>query len=299
MLAAGMTATGRRSSHRVSGAVVHTYTGGEDGFLVNTHVVEGPSRLVVFDTQFLRPYALEAADMIEAIGKPVARIIITELHPDHWAGAGVLNERFPTAPVFALDGVRNYIRDSGQVLLTRRRAALGDAVPERAFTPTHVLAEGEETIDSLHFRFEKAIDAESAGALITTLPETRTAFLIDIVYRPNFPPVVVPLNLPASRGPVPLRQVLSEWVGLVRAWEARADDFDLILVGHGDPLDRDGFREACSATIAYLTSTSDIAADAPTADDFAARMKAEFADREPHGWIDLSARQLFSAGRPI
>jgi len=78
---------------------VHTYTGGEDGFLVNTHVVEGSRRLVVFDTQFLRPYANEAADMIEAIGKAVERIIITEVHPDHWFGAGVLHKRFPTAPV--------------------------------------------------------------------------------------------------------------------------------------------------------------------------------------------------------
>lgn len=278
---------------------MHTYTGGEDGFFVNTHVVEGPSRLVVFDTQFLQPYAREAAEIIDAIGKPVERIIITELHPDHWFGAGVLHERFPSAPVFALDAARNYIRDKGAAILTARRATLGNVVPEPAFAPTHVLGEGEAAIDSVRFRFEKAIDAESVGALITTLPEGRTAFLIDIVYRPTFPPVIVPLELPPGRGPVPLRQVLSDWIGLIRAWEARADDFDLVLVGHGDPLDGAGFRAACRATVAYLLKASDVLADAPTAGDFAARMKSEFADREQHGWIDLSASQLFSAGRPI
>ncbi|HEV2439677.1 MAG TPA: MBL fold metallo-hydrolase [bacterium] len=287
---------GRRSSNGVGGVVVHTYTGGEDGFLVNTHVVEGPRRLVVFDAQFLRPYAHEAANMIEAIGKPVERIIITEGHPDHWFGAGVLHERFPTAPVFALEGVRNYVRDTGPAVLAARRATLGDVVPERTFAPTRVLGEGEETIDSIRFRFEKAIDAESAGALITTLPEGRSVFLGDIVYRPNLPPVIVPLNLPE---PSPLRRVLSDWIGLVRAWEARADAFNLILVGHGDPLDRAGFRRACAATAEYLITASDILTGAPSADAFAARMKMEFADRDQHGWIDLSANQLFAAGRPI
>lgn len=290
---------GRRSSNCARGAVVHTYTGGEDGFLVNTHVVEGPRRLVVFDAQFLRPYADEAADMIEAIGKPVERIIITEVHPDHWFGAGVLHERFPNAPVFALEGVRNYIRDTGPALLAARRATLGDLVPERTCSPTHVLGEGEETIDSIRFRFEKAIDAESAGALITTLPEGRSAFLGDIVYGPTFPPVIVPLGLPSSHGPIKLRQVLSDWVGLIRAWDARADEFDLVLAGHGDPLDRTDFRTACRATVAYLLKASDILEDARTAGDFATRMKSEFADRDQHRWIDLSASQLFAAGRPM
>jgi len=294
-----MARIGKVSSTRVAGAAVHTYSGGADGFLVNTHIVEGPSRLVVFDAQFLRPYALEAADIIDAIGKPVARIIITEVHPDHWAGAGVLHERFPDAPVFALAGVRNYIRNHGQALLTRRRAALGDAVPERALVPAHLLDEGAETIDSMRFLFERAIDAESSGALVTTLPAARAAFLIDLVYRSTLPPVVVPLNRPAGSRPVPLRQTLTNWIGLVRAWEAKSGELDLVLLGHGDPLDRDGFREACRATVAYLSTVADVAADAQSAAEFAARMKSEFADREQHGWIDLSASQLFSEGRPV
>ncbi len=35
--------------HRnVNGVRVHTYTGGKDGYLVNTHIIEGQSQLVVF-----------------------------------------------------------------------------------------------------------------------------------------------------------------------------------------------------------------------------------------------------------
>jgi hypothetical protein len=118
---------GRRSSNRVGDAIVHTYTGGEDGFLV---------------------------------------------HPDHWFGAGVLHEHFPSAPV-----------DVG------RRGA------------------------------QTRLFAESAGALITTLPEGRSA--------------------------------------------------------------------------------TDILADAPSAGDFAVRMKMEFADRKQHEWIDLSANLPYAARRPI
>jgi len=52
-----------------------------------------------------------------------------------------------------------------------------------------------------------------------------------------------------------------------------------------------------ASDIAYLIKALEILVNAPTAGDFGARMKSEFADREQHGWIDLSTSQLYSAGR--
>lgn len=66
-------------------ARVHTYTAPGEGLLVNTHVVETDSRLVVVDGQFLLPYATEVADYIERLGKPVERFVLSHVHVDREA----------------------------------------------------------------------------------------------------------------------------------------------------------------------------------------------------------------------
>jgi hypothetical protein len=47
---------------------IHTYISPPDGFLVNTHMIEGPEKLVLFDGQLLNTYA-------SRLGKPVEQII--------------------------------------------------------------------------------------------------------------------------------------------------------------------------------------------------------------------------------
>lgn len=141
-------------------ARVHTYTAPEDGFLVNTHVVETDDRLVVVDGQFFLPYATEVADYIERLGKPVERFVLTHVHPDHYSGFQVLTERFP-APLHALEGVKDYVDRYAPEVLRIWREKLGDGVAERAPRIAGVLRPGEETIDGLTYGFEHVADAES------------------------------------------------------------------------------------------------------------------------------------------
>jgi glyoxylase-like metal-dependent hydrolase (beta-lactamase superfamily II) len=83
---------------------IHTYVSPPDGFLVNTHMVEGEAALVIFDGQLLNAYAAEVAAYASRLGKPVEQIIVSHGHPDHWAGLEVLAARFPTASIVALAG---------------------------------------------------------------------------------------------------------------------------------------------------------------------------------------------------
>jgi glyoxylase-like metal-dependent hydrolase (beta-lactamase superfamily II) len=69
---------------------IHTYVSPPDGFLVNTHIVEGEASLVIFDGQLLNAYAAEVAAYASRLGKPVEQIIVSHGHPDHWAGLEVL-----------------------------------------------------------------------------------------------------------------------------------------------------------------------------------------------------------------
>src|SRR5258707_10877522 len=93
---------------------IHSYLSPADGFHVNTQMIEGPTAVVIFDGQLLLPYAGEVASYVQALGKPVDRIILSHAHTDHWSGLQGLTERFPHAPGFALDGGADQLRAKGQ-----------------------------------------------------------------------------------------------------------------------------------------------------------------------------------------
>ena len=78
---------------------IHSYLSPADGLLVNTQMIEGRNAVVIFDGQLLLPYAAEVASYVQALGKPVDRIILSHAHTDHWGGLQILTERFPDARV--------------------------------------------------------------------------------------------------------------------------------------------------------------------------------------------------------
>src|SRR6202049_1797585 len=107
---------------------IHSYLSPVDGFHVNTQMIEGPTAVVIFDSQLLLPYADEIASYVQTLGKPVDRIVLSHAHTDHWSGLQVLTERFPDARVFALAGVADQVRARGSTRLDALRPIYGDKV---------------------------------------------------------------------------------------------------------------------------------------------------------------------------
>ena len=68
-------------------APIHTFTASEDGWLVNSHVIEFPSQLFVIDAQYTLPNAREVVGYARNLRKPMTRLIVTHCHPDHILGA--------------------------------------------------------------------------------------------------------------------------------------------------------------------------------------------------------------------
>ena len=56
---------------------IHTYTSPPEGWLVNTHILEGPTKLIIFDGQPVRAHADEAAAYASRLNKSVDRIILS------------------------------------------------------------------------------------------------------------------------------------------------------------------------------------------------------------------------------
>src|SRR6202048_5237642 len=164
---------------------IHSYLSPADGFHVNTQMIEGPTAVVIFDVKLLLPYAGEVASYVQALGKPVDRIILSHAHTDHWSGLQVLTERFPDARVFALDGVADPIRARGKARLDSFRQTYGDRIATRVTVPTEIITEGLQRIDGITYDFKRFIDAEADLQLAALLPEQKVLMAFDLVFSPN------------------------------------------------------------------------------------------------------------------
>src|SRR5580698_2825552 len=88
---------------------IHTYTAPEDGWVVNSHILEFPTQIFVVDAQYRLKYAEEVKAYAANLAKPITRLYVTHFHPDHVLGAQV----FGDVPVYALAEVKAKIEAVG------------------------------------------------------------------------------------------------------------------------------------------------------------------------------------------
>jgi glyoxylase-like metal-dependent hydrolase (beta-lactamase superfamily II) len=110
---------------------------------VNAYLVEGERDLVVIDSTLTVSGGRAVREGIEAIGKPLAAVLLTHAHPDHYGGA-VEVVAGVDAPIVATAGVDAVIRRDDAMKEAILRPMFGDEWPsERAF-PTRLVQSGEE-----------------------------------------------------------------------------------------------------------------------------------------------------------
>lgn len=113
------------------------------GTPVNAYVVEGERRLVAIDGTLTVSGGRAVRERIEAIGKPLAALLVTHAHPDHYGGA-VEVVAGSEAPIVATAGVDAAIRRDDEGKEAILRPMFGDEWPaERAF-PTRLVESGAE-----------------------------------------------------------------------------------------------------------------------------------------------------------
>jgi glyoxylase-like metal-dependent hydrolase (beta-lactamase superfamily II) len=258
---------------------IHSYLSPTDGFHVNTQMIEGPTAVVIFDGQLLLPYAGEVASYVQALGKPVDRIILSHAHTDHWSGLQALTERFPDAPLFALDGVADQIRARGQGRLDSFRPIYGDRIATKVTIPTETITEGVQRIDGITYDFKRFVDAESDLQLAALLPEQKVLMAFDLVFSPN-----EHLFTGADH--------FDHWMTVLEQLKA-LQGYDTITIGHDTPV----HRSAIDSTISYVKRAKEIHAASADAKTYSKSLKAAFPDLQHAEWVDLSARLLYAAPR--
>jgi glyoxylase-like metal-dependent hydrolase (beta-lactamase superfamily II) len=258
---------------------IHSYLSPLDGFHVNTQMIEGPTAIVIFDGQLLLPYAGEVASYVQALGKPVDRIILSHAHTDHWAGLQVLTERFADARVFALDGVADPIRARGKARLDSFRQIYGDRIATRVTVPTEIITEGLQRIDGITYDFKRFVDAEADLQLAALLPEQKVLMAFDLVFSPNEHVFTVVDHF-------------DHWMTVLESLKA-LEGYDTITIGHDTPV----HRSAIDSTITYVKRAREIHAASADAKTYSESLKAAFPDRQLASMVDFSAKLLYAARR--
>jgi glyoxylase-like metal-dependent hydrolase (beta-lactamase superfamily II) len=165
-----------------------------------THIIETSDNLVLIDAQFVEKNAQEFRKYADSLTKPIARLIISHSHPDHWSGL----ENFKDVEVYAFQETSEKMTQNGASVI-----------------PQSVLTEGTFELDGVTFKVEKRRDAEADVQAVISLPNHHVIALSDLLYNEIHP--FTALNQ------------FDNWINLLNDY--KAGKYDFYLTGHGEPGD--------------------------------------------------------------
>jgi glyoxylase-like metal-dependent hydrolase (beta-lactamase superfamily II) len=221
---------------------------------VNSYLVHGPSGLVIVDGQLTVPDADKVRTAVEASGAPVAALVVTHPHPDHYAGAARLLADLD-APIVATSAVDAVIRRDDAEKAAIVGPMIGGAWPaERRFPD--IVVESGTTIEygGLAFTPTDIGPAESDADSLWMLDRT-TVFSGDVVYNGMH------AYLADGRA--------AEWLAVLDRLETDLDENAVLCVGHGELGSKALLKTQRDYIEAFLAAVS-----AATALDSAARHDA-------------------------
>jgi glyoxylase-like metal-dependent hydrolase (beta-lactamase superfamily II) len=259
---------GEMTETQCDGIRVYTYTAPDDGWRVNTHLIELPTQIIAVDAQYTLRYAREIVDYIRTLGKPITRLYITHYHPDHLLGAAAF-----AAPLHALAEVKAKIELVGDRVAAEEHAKLGKVTPQRAERPSRIAIPGMEVIEGTRFEFLRLRHAETEDALMIGLPDQRILITQDLIYN----------AVHAFIG----EQAFDGWAVALKSY--RALPYDRILPGHGAP----GGPELYDAMAQYLTVARAALSEASDPDDLKRRLISAFPQFGGRTLLDHEMRFLF------
>jgi glyoxylase-like metal-dependent hydrolase (beta-lactamase superfamily II) len=208
--------------------LIHRRSSSAEAALVNAYLVETPKGVVAVDSMLTVSDSRALRRDVEALGKPLLAVLLTQSHPDHYGGLTELVAG-DDIPIIATRGVQEVIRRDDPLKETILRPMFGDEwVAERTFPNTTV--EDGETLEFDRVRFT-AIDlgpSESPHDNPWLLgDDERIVFLGDQIYDH--------VHCYLADG------FFEEWLSNIEALRRRFPRDAVLHVGHGGPVDADAW----------------------------------------------------------
>jgi glyoxylase-like metal-dependent hydrolase (beta-lactamase superfamily II) len=122
---------------------IHTHTTDEAGFAVNSYLVETPEAVLAIDAPFLLSDARSFRAQLDAIGKPLAGVMITHAHPDHVNGIATLVAGLGEVPIIATPGVDRVHREIDGPKRAQWTPVYGDNYPTEPMFANQLVADGD------------------------------------------------------------------------------------------------------------------------------------------------------------
>ncbi len=237
-------------------STIHSYQSPDLTGCVTTHIIETPEKLIIIDGQRSVIYGEEIKQYTLKLDKPVDRMIVSHLHPDHWFGA----YQFRDVPIYSLKETQSEIDQLGEFFIEISLPSLGEHVPPTKVVPDTLIADGSsETIDGVTLEYRHVKDAESDNMLTIYLPNEKVLIAQDLLYNN--------CHLFCGHGN------FQGWQHSLK--EMRNDtSFDLVMPGHGG---NQGTRQAIDNSLNYLKFVEGVYSKVNTGDE----LKAAILDRYP------------------
>ncbi|MCU0868599.1 MAG: MBL fold metallo-hydrolase [Burkholderiales bacterium] len=158
--------------------VVHTHTSDATAWHVNSLIVESRDALLIVDAQLHARDAVEVARRARALGKPVAAVLVTHPHKDHFGGLAALRRRLGGVPVLANATTRRVLE-----LDTLARATALGTEADLGWLPEAALVPGD-TIDlgDTHVVVDEFVDHEAHRLVALYAPATGDLLAGDLIY---------------------------------------------------------------------------------------------------------------------
>lgn len=162
--------------------LIHRHAATTAATPVNAYVVESPDELVVVDATLTVADGRALRDRVAALDKPLAGVIITHAHPDHYGGLVELLAGRQHVPVHATQSVIDAIVRDDPVKEQILRPMFGDQWPARRTFPDTPVADGATLrLGRIALRVSDLGPGESPADSIWALSDGRV-FSADLAY---------------------------------------------------------------------------------------------------------------------
>jgi glyoxylase-like metal-dependent hydrolase (beta-lactamase superfamily II) len=205
---------------------VHRFPVKHEGAFVNAYLVESASGVVAVDGLLQVSAAKEMRAGIERLGKPLLAAVLTQSHPDHYAGLGEIVAG-DDVPIYAPQGVIDAITADDALKDQIIGPMFGEDWPTNRIFPNTAIADGDSvTFDDVKLTVIDLGPSESPHDSPWILgDDARTVFLGDQIYDHR--------HCYLADGFYP------EWLANIETLRARFPDDAVYHLGHGGPVGRE------------------------------------------------------------
>ncbi len=201
---------------------IHTHTSSPEAAFVNSYWIETTEGIVVIDTQLVLSEARKLKQQIAASGQPLAAVIITHPHPDHFNGVGTLLEGLDSIPVYATQATLDGIKATEASKRVQWKGTYGSDYPDTTVLPNTIVASDETiTVGGVLWHFQELGAAEASNETVISVDAAKTLFCGDVMYNQ------VHSWLVEGR--------TSAWLEQLGEVLQTYADFETIYPGHGQP----------------------------------------------------------------